>query len=105
MPRPPGTRHTGNMTVSSSASGTRHGSGTVPLAVNLAGVHKNFGHVHAVNGVDLGISSGEIVAILGPNGAGKTSTIDVILGLSQQTSGQALVFGMTPRQPVTRRLG
>jgi ABC-type branched-subunit amino acid transport system ATPase component len=40
----------------------------VPLAVKLAGVHKNFGHVHAVNGVDLQIASGEIVAILGPNG-------------------------------------
>jgi ABC-type sulfate/molybdate transport systems ATPase subunit len=36
---------------------------------------------------------GEIVAMLGPDGAGKTSTIDIILGLSQPTSGQALVFG------------
>lgn len=42
--------------------------------------------------------------MLGPNGAGKTSTIDIILGLSLQTSGQALVFGMHPRQAVTRGL-
>jgi len=42
--------------------------------------------------------------MLGPNGAGKTSTIDIILGLSRQTSGQALVFGMHPRQAVTRGL-
>jgi ABC-2 type transport system ATP-binding protein len=35
------------------------------------------------------IASGEIVAMLGPNGAGQTSTIDIILGLSRQTSGQA----------------
>src|SRR5580692_10943857 len=104
MPRSLGTRHTGNMTVSSSASGTRRGSGTVPLAVNLAGVHKNFGHVHAVNGVDLGIASGEIVAILGPNGAGKTSTIDVILGLSQPNSGTVSVLGMQPRQAISRGL-
>ena len=76
----------------------------MPLAVNLAGVHKNFGHVHAVNGVDLAIASGEIVAILGPNGAGKTSTIDVILGLSQPNSGTVSVYGMQPRQAISRGL-
>jgi len=60
-------------------------------AVDLAGVHKNFGSVHAVNGIDLSIESGEIVAILGPNGAGKTTSIDMILGLSQPSSGHAEV--------------
>jgi ABC-2 type transport system ATP-binding protein len=50
------------------------------------------------------IASGEIVAILGPNGAGKTSTIDIILGLSRPTSGQVSVFGMAPRQAISRGL-
>jgi len=72
--------------------------------MKLAGVHKNFGHVHAVNGVDLQIASGEIVAILGPNGAGKTSTIDIILGLSQPNSGTVSVYGMQPRQAISRGL-
>jgi ABC-2 type transport system ATP-binding protein len=76
----------------------------VPLAVDLKGVRKHFGHVQAVRDVDVSIASGEIVAMLGPNGAGKTSTIDIILGLSQQTSGQVSVFGMHPRQAVTRGL-
>src|ERR1700727_2463031 len=79
-------------------------TGTVPLAVELKDVRKHFGQVQAVKGVDVSIASGEIVAMLGPNGAGKTSTIDIILGLSRQTSGQALVFGVHPRQAVTRGL-
>jgi ABC-2 type transport system ATP-binding protein len=78
--------------------------GAAPLAVDLTGVHKHFGHVHAVDGVDLKLSSGEIVAILGPNGAGKTSTIDIILGLSQANAGTVTVFGMQPRQAISRGL-
>jgi ABC-2 type transport system ATP-binding protein len=76
----------------------------MPLAVKLSTLHKNFGHVHAVDGVDLQIASGEIVAILGPNGAGKTSTIDIILGLSQPTSGTISVYGMHPRHAISRGL-
>jgi ABC-2 type transport system ATP-binding protein len=74
------------------------------LAIDLKDVRKHFGHVQAVRGVDVSVAPGEIVAMLGPNGAGKTSTIDIILGLSQQTSGQVSVFGMHPRQAVTHGL-
>src|SRR5580693_3941251 len=88
---------------SSAASGARSASGAL-LAVDLTGIHKNFGHVRAVDGVDLKLASGEIVAILGPNGAGKTSTIDIILGLSQPSAGQVSVFGMQPRQAISRGL-
>lgn len=75
-----------------------------PLAVELRGVHKSFGHVHAVKGVDLAVASGEIVAFLGPNGAGKTSTIDIILGLSRPDTGEASVYGMPPRRAVAHGL-
>jgi ABC-2 type transport system ATP-binding protein len=92
------------MTLTSEASGAGQVSGTVPLAVDLTRVHKSFGHVHAVNGVDIKIAAGEIVAFLGPNGAGKTSTIDIILGLSRPDSGQVAVFGMHPRQAISRGL-
>ncbi len=78
--------------------------GAPPLAIALRGVHKSFGPVHAVKGVDLDIASGEIVAFLGPNGAGKTSTIDMILGLSQPNRGEVSVFGMQPRQAIARGL-
>ncbi len=73
-------------------------------AIELKRVRKSFGPVEAIKGIDLTVSSGEIVAFLGPNGAGKTSTIDVILGLSQPTSGQASVYGMHPRRAISRGL-
>lgn len=76
----------------------------VPAAIELRGVHKSFGDVKAVNGIDLTIQSGEIVAFLGPNGAGKTSTIDIILGLSDPTQGSAQVYGMNPGEAISRGL-
>lgn len=93
------------MTVTNVDSGQRSGPGdSQPLAVDLKGVHKSFGPVKAVNGIDLNVRSGEIVAFLGPNGAGKTSTIDIILGLSRPTAGEVEVFGMVPRQAISRGL-
>ena len=44
-------------------------------AVRLTDLHKSFGDVTAVDGIDLTIRPGEGVALLGPNGAGKTTTI------------------------------
>src|ERR1700729_2909350 len=94
------------MTVTNMANerGRRPAGGSQPAAIALRGVHKSFGTVQAVKDIDLDISSGEIVAFLGPNGAGKTSTIDIILGLSQPTTGTAEVFGLSPRQAITRGL-
>lgn len=79
------------------------GSGQPP-AIALRGVRKNFGSVQAVRGIDLDVASGEIVAFLGPNGAGKTSTIDIILGLSQANTGTVAVYGLNPRQAISRGL-
>ena len=77
-------------------------------AITLTGVTKTFpgkhGRVEAVRGVDLEIAPGEVVAFLGPNGAGKTTTIDMILGLSEPTTGNVTVFGMTPHAAVARGL-
>ena len=72
--------------------------------VRLAGVTKEFGRVQAVRGIDLEIHPGEIVAFLGPNGAGKTTTIDMVLGLSQPTSGEVQVLGMQPRRAIAHGL-
>jgi ABC-2 type transport system ATP-binding protein len=70
------------------------------LAVDLSGVVKRFGAVTAVDGIDLQIRAGEVVALLGPNGAGKTSTVDMLLGLSQPTEGTVQVYGRAPREAV-----
>lgn len=58
------------------------------------------GTVLAVDGIDLDVGPGEIVALLGPNGAGKTTTLDMILGFIPPSSGEATVFGKPPRQAV-----
>jgi ABC-2 type transport system ATP-binding protein len=73
-------------------------------AVALDSVRKTFGSVVAVDDISLTIDQGEIVALLGPNGAGKTSTIDMVLGLSQPTSGSLQVFGMSPHRAMAHGL-
>lgn len=65
-------------------------------AIRLAGLRKSFGSLTAVDGVDLTIRPGEVVALLGPNGAGKSTTIDLALGLARPTSGTAELFGAEP---------
>jgi DNA-binding NarL/FixJ family response regulator len=69
-------------------------------AVHLIGLHKRYGDVRAVDGVDLTIAPGEIVALLGPNGAGKSTTVDLILGLTTPDQGDVTVFGSTPEKAV-----
>ncbi len=73
-------------------------------AIRLHDVRKTFGDVHAVQGIDLEVQQGEIVAFLGPNGAGKTTTIDMILGLTRPDQGEVETFDMTPRSAVARGL-
>jgi ABC-2 type transport system ATP-binding protein len=58
------------------------------------------GPIRAVDGVDLMIAAGEVVALLGPNGAGKSTTVDLMLGLIKPDSGAVTVFGRTPRDAV-----
>ena len=54
---------------------------------------KRFGHLIAVDNLNLEISPGEIFGFLGPNGAGKTTTVKILTGLLKPTSGQAIVGG------------
>jgi ABC-2 type transport system ATP-binding protein len=75
-----------------------------PPAVVLRGLTKRFGSVTAVDGLDLTVEAGEIVAFLGPNGAGKTSTIDMVLGLSRPDAGSVEVHGLPPRAAVAHGL-
>jgi ABC-2 type transport system ATP-binding protein len=69
---------------------------TTGAAIEIRGVRKAFGDVVAVDGVDLDVAPGEVIALLGPNGAGKTTTIEMLLGLRAPDAGQVLVFGQSP---------
>lgn len=77
-------------------------SGKVALA-SLYGVHKHYGKVRALDGVELTLHAGQVLALLGPNGAGKTTTIGLLLGLLRADQGQVRLFGHDPQQLAARR--
>jgi len=62
------------------------------LAIEVEGLHRSFGPVHALRGVDLEVAHGEIHALLGPNGAGKTTLMRILSGLVDPTEGSAFVL-------------
>ena len=61
--------------------------------LELQGLSKSFGGLHAVRGVSLKILPGDRKAIIGPNGAGKTTLFNVITGVLPASSGQVRLFG------------
>jgi ABC-2 type transport system ATP-binding protein len=62
-------------------------------AVRCRRLHKQYGDVRAVDGIDLEIASGECFGLLGPNGAGKTTTVEILEGLTAPSSGDVEVLG------------
>ena len=72
------------------------------LAIETHGLTKRFGQHDAVKGVDLAVPHGAVFGFLGPNGSGKTTTIRLLLGLANPTSGEAMVLGgAMPRESAT----
>jgi ABC-2 type transport system ATP-binding protein len=65
-------------------------------AISVSGLRKSFGRTHALNGLDLTVSTGEVHGFLGPNGAGKSTTIRVLLGLLRADAGTARLLGGDP---------
>src|SRR6184192_2063674 len=57
----------------------------------------------AVKDLSLQVRAGEVFGFLGPNGAGKTTTMNVLLGFTNATSGDAYLFGVNVRQPIARQ--
>lgn len=66
------------------------------MAVEIEGLTKSFGNVHALRGLDLTVPSGQVTGFLGPNGSGKTTTIRILLGLLRSDGGRATVLGGDP---------
>ncbi len=67
----------------------------------VEGLHKTYGAVKAVDGVDLIVEEGEIFGMVGPNGAGKTTTIECIEGLRKPDAGSIRVLGLDPQTQST----
>jgi ABC-2 type transport system ATP-binding protein len=70
--------------------------------IRVRGLHKRYGRVDAVNGIDLVVRAAEVFAFLGPNGAGKTSTVEILEGYRRPTAGDVEVLGVDPRVGDTR---
>lgn len=77
-------------------------------AIRTRGLCKSYGARRAVDGLDLEVKMGEVFGLLGPNGSGKTTTILMLLGLTEPSSGEVEVLGFDPRThpiSVKRRVG
>ena len=70
--------------------------------LELTGIHKRFGPVHALRGVDFLLHPGEVHALLGENGAGKSTLMHVVYGLQRADAGEIRLNG-TPRRVTTPR--
>ncbi len=76
------------------------------VAVRFVGVHRHFGEVRAVDGVDLEIVAGEFFSMLGPSGSGKTTCLRLIAGFEEPDAGEIQILGQPMRgvPPYERRV-
>lgn len=75
--------------------------------LEMRNIKKTYGHgkkkTEALKNISLSLDSGEVCGFIGRNGAGKSSTIRILTGLSKPTSGEALLFGQSPTNPLIRK--
>ncbi|MBO0775483.1 MAG: ATP-binding cassette domain-containing protein [Actinobacteria bacterium] len=85
------------------------GNGGPPAAaISVTGLHKSYGDIEAVRGIDFEVAAGETFGFLGPNGAGKSTTIKILCTLARPTAGSARVAGhdvAAERDAVRRNIG
>ncbi|MEK7787334.1 MAG: ATP-binding cassette domain-containing protein, partial [Chloroflexota bacterium] len=67
------------------------------IVITTQGLRKSYGHVHALQGVNLDVRRGEVFGFLGPNGSGKTTTIRCLLDLIRPNGGTVRVLGLNPQ--------
>jgi putative spermidine/putrescine transport system ATP-binding protein len=74
------------------------------LAVEMTGLRRSYGDVHALDGLDLHLAPGEMVVLLGPSGCGKTTALRILAGLERQDAGTISVGGKDlTRVPANKR--
>jgi ABC-2 type transport system ATP-binding protein len=67
-------------------------------AIECVGLGKRYGRTWAIQGCDLSIPRGRVVALIGPNGAGKTTLLETLAGLRGLTTGSVRIFGIPIRE-------
>ena len=76
---------------------------TMTTLAKLENVSKRYGNVTALNGLNLSVHAGEILALLGPNGAGKTTAVSLLLNLLEADSGEVSLFNLDPQELSARQ--
>ncbi len=76
---------------------------TITTLAMLEDVSKRYGNVTALNGLNLSVNAGEILALLGPNGAGKTTAVSLLLNLIEADSGKVSLFNQEPQTLAARQ--
>jgi ABC-2 type transport system ATP-binding protein len=66
-------------------------------AIEISTLTKDFGNVKAINNLTMNVDEGQVFGLLGPNGSGKSTLMKILVGLVKPTSGNALIFGMSPQ--------
>ncbi|HEY3405964.1 MAG TPA: ATP-binding cassette domain-containing protein [Ohtaekwangia sp.] len=73
--------------------------------LSIKGLTKKFGHLCAVNNLNLEVKAGQVFGMLGPNGSGKTTTLGMLMGVVNPTSGDFKWFDHEPSSSVRKKIG
>lgn len=66
-------------------------------AIKVSNLHKHYGKLAAIKGINFTVNKGEMFGLIGPDGAGKTTTFHILGGVMEATTGEVLVFGQPAR--------
>jgi ABC-type multidrug transport system ATPase subunit len=73
--------------------------------LSISNLTKHFGKIKAVNGLNLEVKRGQVFGMLGPNGSGKTTTLGMLMGVINATSGDFQWFGEQPTHQIRKKIG